>query len=74
MKIHFFASLKSLKKGIGFGSVSQRYGSADPDPHQTVTDPQNIKVCRARSNRDRQYCTVPSKCRFGRYRYRIYTR
>ncbi len=34
----FFASLKkSLKKGVGSGSVSQRYGSADPDPHQNVT-------------------------------------
>ncbi len=21
------------------GSISQRYGSADPDPHQIVTDP-----------------------------------
>jgi hypothetical protein len=26
-------SLKSLKKGIGSGSISQRYGSADPDAH-----------------------------------------
>jgi hypothetical protein len=43
---NFFASLKSLKKGIGsgvgsgagsgagFGSISQRYGSGDPDPQQ----------------------------------------
>ncbi len=44
----FFASLKSLKKGVRFGvgsgsrarfragsrSISQRYGSLDPDPHQ----------------------------------------
>jgi hypothetical protein len=36
----FFASLKSLRKGVGSGSVGQRYGSADPDPHQNVTDPQ----------------------------------
>jgi hypothetical protein len=35
-----FASLKSLKKGVGSGSgsFSQRYGSVDPDPHQNVTD------------------------------------
>jgi hypothetical protein len=47
----FFASLKSMKKGVGpgvgsgpgsrtgFGSISQRYGSGDtdPDPHQNVT-------------------------------------
>jgi hypothetical protein len=25
----------------GAGSVSQRYGSADPDPYQNVTDPQH---------------------------------
>jgi hypothetical protein len=47
------ASLKSLKKGVGSGvgsragsgvgsgSISQRYGSGDPDPHPNVTDPQN---------------------------------
>jgi hypothetical protein len=33
----FYASVKSLKKGVGTGVVSgsksQRYGSADPDPH-----------------------------------------
>jgi hypothetical protein len=48
-KIHFFASLKSPKKGVGYGvgpgnksgSISQRYGSANPDPHQNVTDPQH---------------------------------
>jgi hypothetical protein len=37
----FFASLKSMKKGVG--SISQRYGSGDPDPHQNVTDPQHCK-------------------------------
>ncbi len=39
----FLVSLKSLKKGAGFGSISQRYGSADPalDPDQNVTDPQH---------------------------------
>jgi hypothetical protein len=40
----FFASLKSMKKGVGSGaesgSISQRYGSGDPYPHQNVTDPQ----------------------------------
>ncbi len=40
--------LKSLKKGVGSGagvrsgSVSQRYGSADPD--QNVTDPQTLAM------------------------------
>jgi hypothetical protein len=46
-----FTSLKSLKKGVGFrdgsrsGSISQSYGSRDPDPdpHQNVTDPQQWK-------------------------------
>jgi hypothetical protein len=38
-----YASLKSIKKGVG--SISQRYGSGnpDPDPHQNVTDPQHWK-------------------------------
>ncbi len=47
-KNYFFASIKSLKKGVGSGvgsgSISQRYGSADPDPHQNVTDPQHWKI------------------------------
>jgi hypothetical protein len=40
---YFFASLKSMKKEVGSGSISQRYGSGDPDPHQNVTvpDPQH---------------------------------
>jgi hypothetical protein len=42
MKKYFFASFKSLKKavgsGVGSGSISLRYGSEDPDPHQNVTD------------------------------------
>ncbi len=44
-KLIFCAFLKSLKKGVGSGvgsgSISQRYGSADPDPQQNVTDPQH---------------------------------
>ncbi len=28
-----------MKKGIGSGSIGQRCGSADPDPHQNVTNP-----------------------------------
>ncbi len=46
MKKTFFfvlcaSSLKSLKKGVGYESASQRYGSADPDPdpHQSGTNP-----------------------------------
>jgi hypothetical protein len=27
--------------GVGSGSICQRYGSGDPDPHQNVTDPQH---------------------------------
>jgi hypothetical protein len=41
----FGASLKSIKKLVGSapepGSISLRYGSGDPDPHVTVTDPQH---------------------------------
>jgi hypothetical protein len=44
-KKYFFASIKSKKKGVGSGvgsgSISQRYGPGDPDPHQNVTDPQH---------------------------------
>jgi hypothetical protein len=40
-KYDFFGSLKSLKKGVGSrggsGSICQRYGCGDPDPHQNVT-------------------------------------
>jgi hypothetical protein len=43
MKKFFFSSLKTLKEGggSGSGSIRQRYGSADPGPHQNVTDPQH---------------------------------
>jgi hypothetical protein len=42
-KIIFFASFKFLKKvvGSGSGSISQKFGSPDPDPHQNVRDPQH---------------------------------
>jgi hypothetical protein len=37
-----------MKKGVGSGvrsgSISQRYGSEDPDPHQNVTDSQHWQV------------------------------
>jgi hypothetical protein len=33
-----------MKKGVGSGSISQRYVSGDPDPHKNVTDPQNCGV------------------------------
>jgi hypothetical protein len=42
-KKFFSTSLKSQKKGVGSRSISQRYGSANPDPHQNVTDPQHWK-------------------------------
>ncbi len=32
---------KAVGSGVGSGSISQRYGSGDPDPHQNVTDPQH---------------------------------
>ncbi len=54
-KNYFFATLKSLKKevesrvGSWSGSISQRYVSADPDPHQKVTDPQHCWFCHWKS-------------------------
>jgi hypothetical protein len=43
----------SLKKGVGSGSIDQRYrfGDPDPDPHQNVTDPQHWKICKKNLNR-----------------------
>ncbi len=35
------ASWRSITKREESGSVSQRYGSADPDPYQNVTDPKH---------------------------------
>ncbi len=45
-KKKIFLSLKSKKKGVGSGSISQRYGSPgdpdqDPDQLQYVTDPEH---------------------------------
>ncbi len=44
-KNNFFASLISMKKGVGSGvgsgSISQRYRSADLNLHQNVTEPQH---------------------------------
>jgi len=46
-KYEIFLLLNPLKKVVGSGvesgswSISQRYGSGDPDPHQNVTDPQH---------------------------------
>jgi hypothetical protein len=50
MKTNFFTSLKSLKKGVGFGvgfgsgSISQRYGSGHPDPHIKMSRIPNTKA------------------------------
>jgi hypothetical protein len=30
-----------MKKEVGSGSISQRYGSEDPDQHKYVMDPRN---------------------------------
>jgi hypothetical protein len=32
-----------MTKIAGSGSISQRHGSADPDPHQNVMDPEYCK-------------------------------
>jgi hypothetical protein len=38
-QLHDF--LRNKFAGFGFGSISKRHGSADPDPYQKVTDPQH---------------------------------
>ncbi len=44
-KIIFIGVLKVINEkagsGAGSGFFSQRYGSADPDPYQNVTDPEH---------------------------------
>ncbi len=40
-KIFFVGVLKVTDERAGSGSVSQRYGSDDPDPQQNVTDPEH---------------------------------
>ncbi len=41
--IFWLASCRSMMKieGSGSASINQRHGSADPDPHQNVMDPQH---------------------------------
>ncbi len=41
-QLHGLATNKVRNKfaGFGFGSISKTHGSADPDPYQKVTDPQ----------------------------------
>jgi hypothetical protein len=43
IRIRNIALKKGIRIGVGSGSSSQRCGSADPDPHQKVTDPQHKK-------------------------------
>jgi hypothetical protein len=54
MKFFFF---KSLEKGVGSGSISQMYESADSDRHQNVTDPQH---CCAVEEYSTLYCAANS--------------
>jgi hypothetical protein len=48
---------RTKKAGSGSGSVSQWYGSADPDPYQNVTDPQHcLKVRKMKRDRSGVTC------------------
>jgi hypothetical protein len=51
IKFFIFCILKVtiLKKGVEFGFISQRYGSADPDLQKNVMDPQHCYELRFRS-------------------------
>jgi hypothetical protein len=44
LRIVLFTSCRSLTILEGSGSISQRYGSADPDPYQNFIDPQHCKI------------------------------
>jgi hypothetical protein len=54
------ASWRSMMKieETGSGSISQRHGSADPDPHQNVMDPQHWFWQRACGKLAALHCTV----------------
>jgi hypothetical protein len=42
LKTKFFVAIcQPMRKKAGSGSVSEWYGSEDPDPYQNVTDPQH---------------------------------
>jgi hypothetical protein len=41
-------------KIAGSGSISQRHGSADPDPHQNVMDPEHWPVVLVIDERERR--------------------
>jgi hypothetical protein len=44
-------SLQSLKKEVGSGSISESYGSRDPDPNQNVTDPQHWQTVKGKKKK-----------------------
>jgi hypothetical protein len=47
-----------MKEGVG--SISQRYGSGDPDPPQNVTDPQHWLIHRrVHIHKEYRYQSVP---------------
>ncbi len=54
----FFVGILKVKmmkiEGFGsasrFGSIGQRHGSADPEPHQNVMDPQHCWIVQCSSN------------------------
>jgi hypothetical protein len=41
-----------MTKIAGSGSITQRHGSADPDPYQNVMDPQHCVLLNLRGYRD----------------------
>jgi hypothetical protein len=48
--------MKIEGSGSASGSISQRHGSADPDPHQNVMDPQYCMSIRASfAHREREH-------------------
>jgi hypothetical protein len=64
-----------MTKIAGSGSNSQSHGSAKPDPHQTVMDPQHWKKDEiGKKDLFSQFCTVPypsEDLKSGDFRIRI---
>ncbi len=56
-----------MEKLVGSGSISHRYGSGDPDPHQNVMDPQHYYITGPITLGDFQLktCIYPVKTRLA---------
>jgi hypothetical protein len=65
--------LKVTDENSGSGSVSQRYGSADPDPYQNVTD-RNTGLSRATNTQEvNKYIMTKRNNKYNKNNYLIFS-